>query len=154
MLLQWPPSSESPHHPFLRLQEKSAFSLGLQPGRARAPWRESCDFLNEWHLLLYRILAFLFLSCIVCFMRDLYQAQPFFFGCGKNFFFFFKRLEFKHPERFILCNDGPTPPPPPTNTTQIMFRAVGLLWAGGRAGALEGGVGLRGLDAAGYKIDL
>ena len=109
VLLQWPPSLESPHHPFLRLQEKSVFSLGLQPGRARAPWRESCDFLNEWHLLLYRILAFHFLSCIVCFMCDLYQAQPFFFGCGKNFFFY--RLEFKHPERFILCNDGPTPPP-------------------------------------------
>ena len=47
VLLQWPPSLESPHHPFLRLQEKRAFSLGLQPGRARAPWKESCDFLNE-----------------------------------------------------------------------------------------------------------
>ena len=29
-----------------------------------------------------------------------------------------------------------------TNTTQIMFGAAGLRWAGGLAGAWEGGVGL------------
>lgn len=40
----------SAHHAFLRLPEKTAFSLGLQHGRARAPW-ESGDFLNEWHPL-------------------------------------------------------------------------------------------------------
>lgn len=86
VLLQRPPSLEFPHHPFLRLQEKSACSLGLQPGRARAPWKESCDFLNEW--LLYHALAFLFLSCIVCFMCDLCQAHPFLSVCEKNFLFF------------------------------------------------------------------
>ena len=52
----------SAHHVFLRLPEKTAFSLGLQPGRARAPW-ESCDFLNEWHPLPNRVLAPLFRPC-------------------------------------------------------------------------------------------
>lgn len=59
-LLHQPPSSElgfSAHHAFLRLPEKSALSLSMQPGRARAPWKESCDFLSEWHPLPNRVLA-------------------------------------------------------------------------------------------------
>ena len=131
VLLQWPPSSESPHHPFLRLQEKSAFSLGLQPGRARAPWRESCDFLNEWHLLLYRILAFLFLSCIVCFMRDLYQAQPFFFGCGKNFFFFRDWNLNILKDLFCVMMDQPLPPPPKHHTNYVQSSRTAVGWRPG-----------------------
>ena len=106
----------------------------------------TCCFIASWPSSSCPVL------CVLCVTFTKHSRS--YLCVGIIFFFFFKRLEFKHPERFILCNDGPTPPPPPTNTTQIMFRAVGLLWAGGRAGALEGGVGLRGLDAAGYKIDL
>ena len=38
-----------------------------------------------------------------------------------------------------------------TNTTQIMFGAAGLRWAGGLAGAWEGGVGLGGFGGCWIK---
>ena len=97
-LLQRPPSSElgiSAHHAFLRLPEKSALSPSLQPRRARAPWKESCDFLNEWHALPNRVLApssgpvkvrvaqscpTPCDSCALYFMCDLCRTQPLLWG--------------------------------------------------------------------------
>ena len=70
-------------------------------GRARAPWRESCDFPNERHLLPNRVLASSScpVSCVLCVTFAKHSHSP--LGVGR---IFFKRLEFKHSERFILCN--------------------------------------------------
>lgn len=72
--------------------------------------------------------------CILCFMCDLCQVQPFLWGRGRGL----KKLKFEQSGRFIVYN-GCKVGLCRHHTNYI--RSIRAVWAGGPAGVCEGGWG-------------